>query len=238
MRIMNMDFGSNKTPAEVIKEGAFGGTYFRDIYSGVNSKWFRKLWKEFDDLENIDQKYCFSNYYDVNVNKCGVKFGTSLRLWENIRWINSVDSYGWFQWFFRYWLGGRSLDDKRQIATWKRIVSRFKGKLVKMMKDVNDIFDASRAASGPPLSEPFCTNFFINDCINKCNHRSRSKCVITCNLKCTFLCIFIAITKCIPRCTIKCTLSSHFCAFLSAPYSETLGVLSGATKNALSKSHF
>ena len=51
MCIMNMDFGSNKTPAEVIKEGAFGGTYFRDIYSGVNSKWFRKVWKEFDDLK-------------------------------------------------------------------------------------------------------------------------------------------------------------------------------------------
>ena len=26
-----MDFGANKTPVEVIKEGAFGGTYFRDI---------------------------------------------------------------------------------------------------------------------------------------------------------------------------------------------------------------
>ena len=30
-----MDFGANKTPIEVIKEGAFGGAYFRDIYSGV-----------------------------------------------------------------------------------------------------------------------------------------------------------------------------------------------------------
>ena len=29
---MNMNFGKNKTPAEVIKKGAFGGTYFRDIY--------------------------------------------------------------------------------------------------------------------------------------------------------------------------------------------------------------
>ena len=27
-----MNFGTNKTPAEVIKEGAFGGTCFRDIY--------------------------------------------------------------------------------------------------------------------------------------------------------------------------------------------------------------
>ena len=33
-----MDFNSNKTPIEVIREGAFGGSYFRDIYSGVNGK--------------------------------------------------------------------------------------------------------------------------------------------------------------------------------------------------------
>ena len=61
---MNMDFGRNKTPVEIIKEGAFGGTYFRNIYSGMISKWYRKSLKEFDDLKNIDQ-----NYYDVNVNE-------------------------------------------------------------------------------------------------------------------------------------------------------------------------
>ena len=61
--------------------------------------------------------------------------------WENKRWINSIDSYGWFQWCFRYWLGRRSLDNKRQIARWKGIASRFKGKLIKMIKDVNGRFD-------------------------------------------------------------------------------------------------
>ena len=30
-----MDFGANKTPVEKVKEGAFGGTYFRDICSGI-----------------------------------------------------------------------------------------------------------------------------------------------------------------------------------------------------------
>ena len=39
-----MDFGANKTPVEVIKEGAFGGTYSRDIYSSVNGKWYKKSW--------------------------------------------------------------------------------------------------------------------------------------------------------------------------------------------------
>ena len=49
-----MDLGTNKTPAEVIKKGALGGTYFRDIYSGVKGKWYRKTWKEFDELKNVD----------------------------------------------------------------------------------------------------------------------------------------------------------------------------------------
>ena len=46
-----MDFGTNKTPVEVIREGAFRGTYFRDIYSNVTDKWYRKSWKEFNQLK-------------------------------------------------------------------------------------------------------------------------------------------------------------------------------------------
>ena len=82
-----MDFGTNKTHVEIIKEGAFGGTYFRDIFSGVNGKWCKNAWKKFEVLENIDQKYYCSNYYVISVNKYGVKCGTSLRFWENKRWI-------------------------------------------------------------------------------------------------------------------------------------------------------
>ena len=51
---MNTDFSADKTPVEVIKEGAFGGTYFRDIYSGVNGTWYKKSWKESDQLKDID----------------------------------------------------------------------------------------------------------------------------------------------------------------------------------------
>ena len=46
-----MTFGANKTPIEVIREGAFGSTYFGDIYSGINGKWYRKLLKGFDQLK-------------------------------------------------------------------------------------------------------------------------------------------------------------------------------------------
>ena len=73
---MNMDFRINKTPVEIIKEGAFAGTCFKDIHPGVNGKWYRKSLKEFDELKNIDQNYYCSNYYDVNVNKYGVNCGT------------------------------------------------------------------------------------------------------------------------------------------------------------------
>ena len=39
---MNMNFDTSKTPVEVIKEGAFEGTYFKDISSGINGKFYRK----------------------------------------------------------------------------------------------------------------------------------------------------------------------------------------------------
>ena len=94
--VLRMDFSPNKKAIEIIKECAFGSTYFRDIYYGINVKWYKKLLKEFDHLRNIDKKYYCSDYYDVSVNKYGVKCGTSLRSWENNGWINEI-GYGWFQ---------------------------------------------------------------------------------------------------------------------------------------------
>ena len=76
MIYVNMNFSPNKTPIEIIQEGAFGGTYFRDIYSGIN-KWYKNSWEEFVHLKYIDAKCYASDYDDVNVNKYGVKCGTS-----------------------------------------------------------------------------------------------------------------------------------------------------------------
>ena len=77
-----MNFGVNQIPFEIIRESAFGGTYFKNIYSSVNEKWYKKSWKEFDQLKNIDQRFYCSDYYDVSVKKYGVKCGISLRFWE------------------------------------------------------------------------------------------------------------------------------------------------------------
>ena len=74
-----MDFSPNKTPIEIIKEVAFGGTCFRDVYSKINKKWYKNSWKELIHLKNIDSKCYASDYYDINLNKYGVKWGTLLR---------------------------------------------------------------------------------------------------------------------------------------------------------------
>ena len=78
---VNTNFSPNKTSIDVISERAFGGTYFRDIYSGINEKWFKNSWKEFVQIKNIDAKFCASDYCDVNVNIYDVECGTSLRFW-------------------------------------------------------------------------------------------------------------------------------------------------------------
>ena len=40
-----MNFKPNITSVDVIKKGAFGGRYFRDIYSNVTSKLYKNSWK-------------------------------------------------------------------------------------------------------------------------------------------------------------------------------------------------
>ena len=116
-----LQFNPNKTLVEIIKEGNFGGTYFRDIYSSVNGKWYKNSWKEFYQLKDIDQKYYCSSYYDVSVNKYGVKCETSLRFWQRS--------------------DRRSEDDEGKINKWKKVLSRFRGKLVKRIKDAGSKFN-------------------------------------------------------------------------------------------------
>ena len=46
-------FCADKTPIEVIKEGAFGGTNFGDIYFSVNGRWYRKSQEVFNESKML-----------------------------------------------------------------------------------------------------------------------------------------------------------------------------------------
>ena len=73
-----MKFNPNKTPVETINKGAFGGTYFRDNYSGVNIFRYRNSLKQLHELKNIDEKFYSSDYYDFKFIKYKVKTALGL----------------------------------------------------------------------------------------------------------------------------------------------------------------
>ncbi len=113
------EFKPNLTPEQILQSGSFGGTYFRDIKSGVTGEKYHDTWKEFPEnwFEGLEiKKQVSSQKYDNSVNKFKVSCGTSLDMWESKGWIRACDPYGWFQWYCRFFLGRRCSDDQRQIG--------------------------------------------------------------------------------------------------------------------------
>ncbi|KAK8058035.1 hypothetical protein PG994_008483 [Apiospora phragmitis] len=125
------DFRPNKSPESILREGAFGGTYFRPLYSKRLGITIEDDWRELPPVwisgpgGNIDveRQLTFAEY-DPAVNKYGVRCGQSIEEWEAAGWIrHEYDVRGWFQWYCRFWMGRRLEDeDERQIARWKKCV--------------------------------------------------------------------------------------------------------------------
>ena len=146
---IHSEFKPNKTPKQVFKLGAFGGTYFRPIYSSITKQsyseedaikeypenWFKGI--------NVKKKITSPNY-DKKVNKYKVKCGSSLESWEESGWIVEQDPYGWFQWYCRYSMGRRTDDDERQIGRWLKLAGpngRFRRTLMNKIIKNNTTYD-------------------------------------------------------------------------------------------------
>lgn len=102
-------FKPELTPKQMLALGVFGGVYMRDCIEEFPKEWFAKA--KFQKKESYE--------HDPKLNFFGVNASQPLSVWCKKGWIYKDDPRGWFQWYCRYYMGRRSLDDERQIKRWK-----------------------------------------------------------------------------------------------------------------------
>ena len=101
------EFKPELTPKQMLDLGVFGGKYMNDCKNEFPSDWF----------ENAKLSPQFS---DKKINFFKVDASLSLSHWIQKGWIYKDDPRGWFQWYCRYYMGRRLIDeDLRQIKRWK-----------------------------------------------------------------------------------------------------------------------
>ena len=101
-------FEPELTPAELLAMGVFGGKYMTDCAAEFPVSWFRRA------KLSPDGRDAKLNYFGVNASQ-------PLKVWRKKGWIYHEDPRGWFQWYCRYYLGRRSLDDDRQVRRWRQM---------------------------------------------------------------------------------------------------------------------
>ena len=155
------DFSPNKTPAEVLREGAFGGGYFRPVKSRNLGITIAGDWREIPPswLEGLSiTRYLTHEPYDPEVNKFKRSCGQSIEAWEAAGWIDyRFDARGWFQWYLRFYQGRRCGDDERQVGRWKNCVGpkgRWRKALLKKYGEmgVREVFDDGEEDEGKQVS--------------------------------------------------------------------------------------
>lgn len=159
--ISHPDFTPNKSPAEVIREGAFGGHYFRPLYSKKLRTTISNDYLELPHswIEGLDVEYYLTSpTYNPEANKFKVACGQSIEEWEASGWINHKwDVRGWFQWYCRFFEGRRCEDDERQISRWKKCVGptgRWRRMLLKkyVSSGVRTVWDDGEDEDTPEVS--------------------------------------------------------------------------------------
>jgi hypothetical protein len=107
-RNFHHQFAPELTPQQMLQLGVFGGKYMTDCVDEFPSSWFEKA------------QLCH-DFHDPGLNFFGINASLSLSQWLMRGWIFHEDPRGWFQWYCRYFMGRRCVDDERQIRRWKAI---------------------------------------------------------------------------------------------------------------------
>jgi hypothetical protein len=94
------------SPQEMLQMGVFEGKYCTDCRDELPSGWFAQAKT--------------SDAPDSSINYFGIKSRQSLTVWQDKGWIVGPDPRGWFQWYYRYYLGRRLPNiDQHQIKRWR-----------------------------------------------------------------------------------------------------------------------
>jgi hypothetical protein len=101
-------FKPELTPVELLALGVFGGKYMTDCLVEFPASWFARA-------------KLAPEGRDARINFFGVNASQPLAVWRKKGWIYHEDPRGWFQWYCRYYMGRRCLDDDRQIRRWRQI---------------------------------------------------------------------------------------------------------------------
>ncbi len=101
-------FCPDLSPKQMLQLGVFGGKYLNDCRDEFPVSWFKRA------------KLCQSRH-DPKLNFFGVNASQPLSEWRRKGWIYRADPRGWFQWYCRYYMGRRCVDDDRQIKRWRAV---------------------------------------------------------------------------------------------------------------------
>jgi hypothetical protein len=107
-RNFDPSFRPQLTPAQMLSMGVFGGRYMTDCRKEFPKSWFARA--------KLSPKF-----KDPSLNYFGVDASQPLKEWRRKGWIRPDDPRGWFQWYCRYYMGRRSMDDDRQIRRWRQM---------------------------------------------------------------------------------------------------------------------
>ncbi|MHB9019932.1 MAG: hypothetical protein ACYC3G_03640 [Minisyncoccota bacterium] len=102
-------FKPELSPKQMLELGVFGGKYMTDCQKEFPKNWFKKA------------RLC-PEKHDANLNFFKINASQPLSIWQKNGWIYKEDPRGWFQWYCRYYMGRRIIEeDERQIKRWVAI---------------------------------------------------------------------------------------------------------------------